>query len=96
MRGFLRNTAPYVNLPLQDLFTSLTSEGKEKGGKNCFVYMLLYLICQLEDGAVQGAEDLEPSAADRDPRLRLDLASGEVEVSDEGRRTFTARLRLER
>jgi hypothetical protein len=48
MRGYLRNTAPYVNLPLRDLFDALVRETKDSGAKNSFAYILLFLICQLE------------------------------------------------
>lgn len=48
MRAYLRNTAPYVNLPLKDLFDALAREDKQKGAKNCFAYILLFLIGLLE------------------------------------------------
>lgn len=48
MRAFLRNTAPFVNLPLRDLFDALVKEDKHTNAKNCFAYILLFLICQLE------------------------------------------------
>jgi hypothetical protein len=48
MRAYLRNTAPYVNLPLRDMFDGLVGEGKHTGAKNCFAYILLFLIGQLD------------------------------------------------
>jgi hypothetical protein len=48
MRGYLRNTAPFVNLPLRNLFDALTEENKHAGVKNYFGYILLFLLCQLE------------------------------------------------
>lgn len=48
MRAYLRDTAPFVNLPLRELLDGLTGETIHPGAKNCFAYMLLFLICQLE------------------------------------------------
>lgn len=48
MRAFMRNTAPYVNLPLGQLTTDLVTKSKEPGSRNCFSYMLVFLLCQLE------------------------------------------------
>ena len=48
MRAFQRNTAPYVNLPLRDLFDALVGEAKHAGAKNCFVYILIFLLCRVE------------------------------------------------
>jgi hypothetical protein len=48
MQGYLRNTAPYVNLPRHDLFDALVRETKDSGANNSFAYILLFLICQLE------------------------------------------------
>ncbi|MCA9610859.1 MAG: hypothetical protein KC619_34925 [Myxococcales bacterium] len=57
-----------------------------------------YVACELDaEGAPVRAEDVGHSALDGDPRLRFDLASGEVVVSDAGdgvdRFRLTLRLR---
>ncbi len=48
MRAYLRNTAPCVNLPFKDVMDGLVGDTKNAGAKNCFAYMLLFLICQVE------------------------------------------------
>jgi hypothetical protein len=48
MRAYLRNTAPYVNLPLQELMDAMTGKTNEAAAKNCFSYLLLFLICHVE------------------------------------------------
>lgn len=56
MRAHLRNTAPYVNLPLHDLLeavvtvdtASCSKQAQQLGAKNSFAFMLLFLVCQLE------------------------------------------------
>jgi hypothetical protein len=48
MRAYLRNTAPYVNLPLGELIDAIVGGAKDAGAKNCFSYILIFLICQLE------------------------------------------------
>ena len=48
MRGYLRDTSPYVNLPLQTLFGALAGNEIHSGAKNSFAFVLVFLICQLE------------------------------------------------
>jgi hypothetical protein len=56
MRAHLRNTAPYVNLPLHDLLeavvtvdtASSSKPTQQLGAKNSLAFMLLFLVCQLE------------------------------------------------
>lgn len=48
MRAYMRNTAPYVNVPLGELVDAIVGGAKDAGAKNCFSYILIFLICQLE------------------------------------------------
>ncbi|CAJ1960097.1 unnamed protein product [Cylindrotheca closterium] len=48
MRAFMRNTAPYVNLPLGKLVDDLVSKSKEPGARNSFSYIIVFLLYQLE------------------------------------------------
>eukprot|EP00980_Cylindrotheca_fusiformis_P006959 scaffold1469_cov119-Cylindrotheca_fusiformis.AAC.3 len=48
MRAYLRNTAPYVNVPLGELIEAIVKGGENSVAKNCFTYILIFLICQLE------------------------------------------------
>ena len=48
MRGYLRDTAPYVNLPLHTLFEALVKSDGHTGVKNSFAFLLTFLISQLE------------------------------------------------
>eukprot|EP00934_Nitzschia_sp_Nitz4_P001623 Nitzschia sp. Nitz4//scaffold1_size375055//38157//42858//NITZ4_000217-RA/size375055-snap-gene-0.236-mRNA-1//-1//CDS//3329540868//1623//frame0 len=48
MRAYLRSTAPFVNLPLRELIDSLVGVSVHPGATNCFAFMLLFLLCQLE------------------------------------------------
>lgn len=61
MRAYLRNTAPYFNLPLKAMLDSIAAEkptspadndGTVVGAKNCFAYTMLYLICRMEKEAL--------------------------------------------
>ena len=48
MRAYLRNTAPYVNLPLHELMDAMTGKTNQAAAQNCFSYLLLFLICHVE------------------------------------------------
>jgi hypothetical protein len=48
MRAYLRGTAPFVNVPLKDIFDSLVQKPTHVAGKNYFLYLLCYLLCRLE------------------------------------------------
>jgi hypothetical protein len=49
MRSYLRNTAPYTSVPLRELFDSVVGDEKYTAAtKNCFAYILLFSICQVE------------------------------------------------
>ena len=48
MRAYLRNTAPFVNVPLREMFDLIATGEKHAGAKNCFSYILIFLICHLE------------------------------------------------
>mmetsp|Transcript_44236 Transcript_44236/g.106595 ORF Transcript_44236/g.106595 Transcript_44236/m.106595 type:complete len:1486 (-) Transcript_44236:61-4518(-) len=48
MRAFMRNTAPYMNLPLGQLVDDLVNKSKAPSARNCFSYILIFLLCQLE------------------------------------------------
>lgn len=48
MRAFMRNTAPFVNLPLGQLVDDLVNKSKAPSARNCFTYILVFLLCQLE------------------------------------------------
>lgn len=48
MRAYLRNTAPFVKVPLKEMHDLIASGEKHAGAKNCFSYILIFLISHLE------------------------------------------------
>lgn len=48
MRAFLRNAAPFVNVPLAEIIGEIVKSSKNPGARNCFSYVLVFLLCQLE------------------------------------------------
>lgn len=88
MRAYLRDTAPYVNLPLHDMINSLTGKTKNSVAKNCFAYLLLFLICHVEK---------EPAgeynfSGDDESKTRLLGASNDLCCAIFIRRTFLPAL----
>lgn len=88
MRGYLRNTAPYFNLPLKEVVDGLVGDTKHAGAKNCFAYILLFLVCQVEK---------EPSGEhnfgnEEETRSRLLGASNDLCCTIFIRRTFLPAL----
>ena len=49
MRAYLRDTSPYAPIPLRELLDTVVGDTKRSpAAKNAFIYILLFLICQMQ------------------------------------------------
>jgi hypothetical protein len=75
MRAYLRNTAPLVYLPLQDLFQDVARG--QASAKNCFAYLLMHQIGLLEKEAT-GEQKIGSSSDDSLESKRVFGASNDI------------------
>lgn len=71
MRAFLRNTAPFVSIPVEQIFGSVVA-GNNHQTKNYLCYVLIYLLCHREKDGIGECDEVFGSEG---PRVQ-DAASG--------------------
>ena len=90
MRAYLRNTAPFINVPLHKVIDSLVQDSSQSSASNCpstaaaaknyFLYVLTYLFCLLDKEPFGEHDDLDAdpsSGVKSQPGNRVeDAASG--------------------
>lgn len=64
MRGYLRNTAPFSTVSPGVIFEALGGETRRPGMENRLLYLLMHLVCQLENEL--GDEHVELSGIDHE------------------------------
>ena len=84
MRAYLRNVAPFVNVPLKPVFDALVTVptsssgnalGMHSGAKNYFLYLLIYLI-QLEKEPTSSLSTDDSTLLGRNGRRMVGAAGG--------------------
>lgn len=78
MRAYLRNTAPFVNVPLRQVWDSVTGVTTDPvgvaAGKNYIVFILVYLLCATDPEGVGENDDILIANGETQPGIRLEEA----------------------
>ena len=76
MRAYMRGTSPYIDPPLESIVceSSLDSSPEYSAGRNHLEFILVYLLCQKENDALDKNYDKEVYA--KDPKRLMGSAGG--------------------